>query len=863
MSKNVFIPKINQMQSVEQEDVRVSNNDNDKDNAGIVLQRIAQYSVIVLFGILPIFFTVGLWASLGFSKTILAIAVGALVVVTMSLLTLRRSKALTVLPISLGLFWAVVLVAIISGLLSGDSQEAIRGSVMGVHTAGFIAVLGLAMTIPLALQGSKIMTIKALALFSFVAALLLVYNVFRLFAGGEFLSFSSFGSVTVSPIGGFNDLAIFAGLMVVLGLITLVQLPLKAWLQFTISVLVAISLVILSVVNFFDIWLAVGFFGLLMLVYILSRDSLFKISNDSKPVKSSRSLIVTTALVCCVSALFILAGDYAGGKINAITNIDYVEVRPSTAATIDIVKSVYSEDVLFGIGPNRFEDAWRLYKDPSINETIFWDTDFNAGGGYVLTLFAGVGLLGGLLLILFHLFFLYLGYRMLLRSSHQDSYWYYFGTVSFAAACFVWGMSYVYVPGAGMLLLGALFTGFTFVAAGSLLPSMVRSIPLVVNRRRGFFLMAAIILAITVSVSTLFSVGKQYVAQANFSKAQATAESVEEFEQIALNSFENYSDDRFVSSRAQIQISNMIALLGVTEPTEEQQRRFLSASDQAVNFAKQAVDEDSTNPDNHAIIAGVYSNLAIAGVDGAQERANASLAEAQRLDPINPGYHLIAAQMSARIGDVSSAREEISTALNLKPNFTQALYLSAQLDINEGNTESAIVTTQDIIRLEPNNPTRYFQLGVLFSANNNYPEAINSFQRAVALNADYANARYLLALAYLNTDQTEAGLEQLRVVQQTNTENVDLNSLIQQVESGEFVPAPNTSLEVPVSDVSPDEGFGDTVTTSSDIDTDLVSPVNTASDIEDEEAEVPVDDTEEAVPSDSTDLDETEPTVAE
>ena len=58
--------------------------------------------------------------------------------------------------------------------------------------------------------------------------------------------------------------------------------------------------------------------------------------------------------------------------------------------------------------------------------------------------------------------------------------------------------------------------------------------------------------------------------------------------------------------------------------------------------------EDPTNPDHHAVLAGIYSSLALAGIDGAQERAEASLAEAQRLDPLNPAYRLIAAQMAVR-----------------------------------------------------------------------------------------------------------------------------------------------------------------------------------------------------------------------
>ncbi len=826
MNGSVFTPNIKPREPQASERVEVVMPTDDK--TGGVLLKVAQYAVIALTGLLPVFFTPGLWASLGFDKVILSVVLGVIVVITVSLLTLRRNYAATVLPMSLVLFYGVVLVAFLSGLLSGDVQDAVRGSVFETQTVGFMLVMALVMSITLVLQGSKIMTIKALAAFGVLSSLLLIYNVLRIFFGATLLPLASFGSNTVSPIGGFNDLAIYSGLVVILGLITLLQLPLRGLIQYGVSAMIVLALVVLSVVNFFNIWIIVGFFGLLLFVYLLSRDTLFKSEDVSEPNPTSRILIVITALVCVLSAIFIVAGDYAGSKITNITGINYVEVRPSLAATIDITGAVYKENVLLGVGPNRFVDAWRQNKDRSINETIFWDTDFVSGSGYIPTLFVNLGVLGALLIIAFHGYLLLLGYRMLLRSKGKDSYWYYFGVVSFTGTAFLWGMSYVYVPGAGILLLTALFTGFTFVAYGANVDSAVKRIPLAINRQRGFFLMAAIILMITASIGVLFSVSEQYVAQARFSEAQVTAQSIAEFEQVGLTSFGLYSDDRFVSARAQIQLATLNALVGIPEPTEENQQQFLAAAEQALIFAEQAVAEDGTNPDNHAILAGVYSNLSVAGIDGAQERASQALATAQQLDPLNPGYKLMAAQMAIRIGDVETARQDIAAALNLKRNYTQALYLSAQLDIAEGNAESAINTTRAIITLEPNNPTRYFQLGLLLSANGSLPESIAAFSTAIRLDPNYANARYLLALAYLNSEQNEAALEQLKFVQQTNAENEQLTALIEQVESGNFVAAPDLGLDTPVSESSaPEEGSEDTVVTEGDVASDLVTPVNT------------------------------------
>lgn len=823
MSESPFTPKISR-DSVEPRETVMQPKD---DHMGSFLLRIAQYVAITLFGLTPIFFTPGLLASLGFDKVLLSFVLIAVITVTCSMLVLRRTHMRTVVPAALGFYWLMVIVALASGLLSGDTQDALRGSAFETQTVGFLALLGLVMVAPFVFQEAKIMSLKAIVFFCLTGAVLLFYGVLRIVLGAGVLDFGSFGSVTATPLGGFNDLAIFAGLMIIVSLVTLLQLPLRTGLQFAIAGVVALSLMTLSVVNFFNVWIVVGFFGLLVFLYLISRDTLFRSNDTQTEVAVSPVAISVTLLVCAVSALFIIAGDFAGSRISEWTGVNYVEVRPSGEATISIAGDVYRENVLLGIGPNRFADAWRLHKDRSINETIFWDTDFVAGSGFVPTLFVNLGVLGGGLFMLFHGWLLYLGYRMLLRSGKVDPLWYYIGTIAFSGTVFLWGMSYLYVPGAAILLLAAFFSGLSFVAAGSLLPTQVRTIPLAANRQRGFVLMAVVIVLIVGSVATLFSVGKQYVAQASFTEAQLTAESIPAFEQSAANSFSLYPDDRFLTARAQIQLANLSTLLSLPEPTQEQQQRFLNAAEQGLVFAEQAVAEDPTNPDNRAILAGVYSNLAVAGIEGAQDRADVALAEAQRLDPLNPGYRLLAAQMAVRTGSVEQAREEIAAALELKRNYTAALYLSAQLDISQGNVEAAINTTRAIITLEPNNPTRYFQLGFLLSANEQSAEAISAYQAAVALDPQYANARYLLALEFLNEEQVEAALEQLRIVAETNQENQELLTLIEQLESGEVVTAPDLGLETPVADSEPGSGFEDTVITDADVDTDLVSPVNT------------------------------------
>jgi tetratricopeptide (TPR) repeat protein len=839
MSGNLFIPKVYKAESETHNPVvpvssqgigtSVERPDPGKDKITQIIQKTVQYMVVALMFLVPLFFVPGLPASLGFDKVLITVTIGLSIVLFTSLLALRSKNVTTVLPMALAVFWVFVAVAFLGGFLSGDIQDSLRGSVFEPQTAGFFATMALLMTVPLVMQQSKLMSLRALILFGAAAVVLIVYTLLRVVTGVGFLSLGSFQNVTFSPIGSFNDLAIFAALAVILGLITLLQLPLRKGMQFGVAALIAASLAILAIVNFFHLWVVVGFFGLLFLVYTFTRDTLFAPTKEEVKTAISPVLIGATMMVCIVSILFVVAGEYLGGRISSVTNINYVEVRPSITATLDIARGVYADDVLLGVGPNRFADAWRMHKDPSINGTLFWNTDFNAGFGFVPTIFINLGILGGILIVAFHALYLFLGYRMLLRGSSVDSFWFYFGVTTFVASVFLWGMSYVYVSGPAILLLAALFTGLSFVAYQALVPKSSLTLPLVSSRRQGFFLMTVVIVVITASVSILFTIGKQYVAQAQFTEARLTAQTPEEFQQKVAAAAGQFRDDTFVGAIAQAKLITLRQMMVKPEPTEEDQAQFINTAGQAIELANLAISLDPSNPDARGILADILILLAAAGVTDAENRATGVLEDARWRDPLNPSYDLMGAYMAVQLNDNGQARERIKKALELKPNFSEALFLSSQIDIKEGKIDDAINTTRAIISLEPNNPTRYYQLGVLFAAKKETDNAVLAYEAAIARDPNFANARYMLALALLDAKRLDEALKQLRIVKETNQDNEQLGNLISQLETNGLPLVPTSELGGSVNEAEPEQTSGDSVVSPGDPNTDLVSPVNTVS----------------------------------
>ncbi len=823
MEQNIFSPRIQKVNT---------------DSISSFLKSTAQGILIVLFGFLPIFFVPGIYTSLGFTK-VYFVALGVFAaLVLLSLAILRSGSARVVIPPALAFFWLFTLTALASALLSGDSQDALYGNVIEVHTAGFLVLMALVMTVALSFSSSKSGVTRLFTAIGVGAIVLQLFHVLRLFLGPEFLSFGIFTSPTVSLIGSFNDLAIFSGLVILVSLMVMQQMSARLAGKTLSLLLVVSSLVILAVVNFYTVWLTVGFLALLMCLYLISKDTWLKTTEtDSLPV--SRFTLSVVGLVCIVSAGFIVSGDFLGGAVSRMTDISYLEIRPSVTATLDITKAALAENALLGVGPNRFEDAWREYKNPVINQTAFWNTNFSAGNGYVPTLVVTTGLAGGVFLLLFLGAFVYLGYRTLFVSKIVDQGWYLVGSVAFLSAFYLWVMALVYVPGVSILLLCALMTGVAFAVYVTVKENTGVIIDVTASRQYGLLLIAAVLVIIISSTLTVIGLSKQFVSgvvYADTVRAFQTGSDLVSVDTGLTRASELNSQDLFLSERAQIRLAELNNLSAV-EPESFDQQRFAAVLAEGIALAEQAIALDGTNPNNYILLTNFYGLLDPTQFEGVRERNEALFARARELDATNPYYFILMAQYKARIGDLDAARTHLEEAIQLKSNYTDALFLLSQLDIQEGNTEAAIAGTRSIISLEPNNPTRYFQLGVLLATTNNLTGAVEAFEYAVALDNTYANARYFLALTYLDMEREEDALTQLRIVQQTNQDNEIVRSLIEQVESGTYV-RPEEGMEVPIENEGGVTQNEDVTTTTERPDTDLVTPLNqTGPETEDEQPE--------------------------
>lgn len=799
-----------------------------EDKVATWLKTISSTILVLTCGLFPLIFLPLPVLAVGYTKYLILVAGVVLAIIFYSLSILREGKFSLELQWGVLAFWLIAIVATVSALFSGDTKDALLSDGFSSGSAIFLAVMAMVVSAGVILRHSKKTVLRLYALLAASALVIALFHIFRAIFGADTLVSRYFTSATASPIGDWNSLGIFFGLVIILCLITLEQLALNKTGKLLIVGLAILSLGVLALVNFKIVWYLLLVVSFMLLLYSLVRhrftDPQLRIVNEST---DSIYTIVISLVILIASAGFVLGGSVIGSYVSEQTGISYVEVRPSTSATIDIARNVLKEDLILGIGPNRFVDAWRLYKNPAINETIFWSSNFEVGSSYFLTNLIQTGLLGIVAWVIFFVLLLMSGARLLLKTLRVDSFWYFVGISSLVASVYLWGLSFFYVPHPVMLLITAICTSVFFAAYGVLVPGKVYQVSIEQHRNFGFVLIAFVVAVSVFSASGFYVIGKQFAGNLKFNQALNSVEPGDTLESLEVKIAEAYAlnnSDLYARQLAVYQLLQLNSLVSVPQPTEVEQSAFERAAvngRQAITFATSL---DGTDPINWQVYGQIHSLLVQVGLGEAYDLARDAYDKAMKLDPVNPVLPLLRAELEVRNNNPTEARKFAEASLALRPAYTEAAYLLVQLDILEGKTNEAIARTQNLIRLEPQDSVRWYQLGVLNATANKIDDAIAAFEQAVKLNPQYANARYFLALGYYEKGEAEKSLQQLDVVKGLNPDNQALDTIIGQIKSGQPL-ANNIGEANPVQETSENNNGPEDISTD-DVESDLITSVN-------------------------------------
>lgn len=447
------------------------------------------------------------------------------------------------------------------------------------------------------------------------------------------------------------DFAVFSGLILLLSVISFEFSKAKIYT----FLLVVISYFGILIGNDRSIQISV-FVGILIIIF--SKFLLIKKTEDKAPYLSGIVLIA-------IGILFFFTPH------SIIESNQPPEVRPSWEATRLIVsKAVIDNPVraILGTGPNTFSYSWNLYKPIGINNTSIWNINFQNGFSGAATLFATIGLLGGISFLLLLGTVFYVGIFGLIYNFSNGKRFYFILT---ALTGSVYGllMFMLQIQSIAHILLTFVFLGIlSFITNigkpqnSILLPKLIK-VSLVV-----FF-------SILLILSTIFIINKVYHTisfESDVVSFNKTGNSEEAFNNITCSGkyIGHSTCNRFLAELYRNELQT-IFLEDTNEFIGEEASRLSSLM--LIN-AQDAVLLNRVDYRNWLVLGNAYTQLAVMGAEDGTSNGINSYDMAIELSPTNPFLLLLKAQLLYYMDkDLFGARSVVQKSLDLKPDYEPSL----------------------------------------------------------------------------------------------------------------------------------------------------------------------------------------------
>ncbi len=620
------------------------------------------------------------------------------------------------LPLSYLLSWA----------LSLDGSVGLTGFSLETDTVFFVLLAALAYLLSMTLFRT-LRTARVLSLTIFWAlAAAVVFQFISIFGH---LPLGSFSDTSANLIGKLNDLGLLATL---LGLMLMIRLhsSLSSLGTGLAAVAGVLLVLLLALINFPFAW-GLLLAGSLVLGLIAWRTHM--------PWPEIIGVVV--------ALIFLLYGSAINGMLTKAVPLSSLEVRPglqSTLTVIDQTRAGSLEHLLVGLGPNTFGEAWLADKPTEVNQTPFWNLDFNVGFSTLATAFGTVGLLGALmwliplaLLVVALLRALWLG--VLSREEREVTL--YLSVMSF----FLLTTLVLYVPSSNLVLLAFVLSGATF----GFLWRQGRSTPdeaAVSSRKEGLLILSAAAVLLVCSVLTAFVGVRRFVAQAYTSAGLSVlAQDNDVAIARAQSAIVIESTPDALRLRADAGAQKLRTIAQDTKLTPDQAKQaFTNELQASVSAAQQAIVLTPGDYRGYLSLAQIYDLLASLKVQGAYESAQTAYAAAAVHNPTSPAIPLAQARLEAGHGNGKGVEDALKRSLTLKPDYTDAILFVVQINVAQNDLASAVRNTQAALKTAPGVASIWFELGVLYWAGNDFKDAQTALQQAVTLDPNNADIKAAL-----------------------------------------------------------------------------------------------------------------------
>ncbi len=642
-------------------------------------------------------------------------------------------------------------------------------------------------------------TILRLFLISvFLVALVSYFSIFGVWSKipnlPQLMTFKSFNPIA----GSLEGLSIFLAAVVSL-LVGMFLQGIRVFKSRGISLLITFILIVILVglillVNFSATWLVLGLTMLILLVIALW----------TRVFRERANLLILPIALIFISAFYWFN---VPAKVELLNDLNFSQLNLPRELILDfptagkVVFEGLKQKPVLGSGPGTFLYDFARFKPVSFNEGSFWNVRFDKAPSQLMEMAGTVGILGllsylmvaGVFFLIIIVFFsrkkmAALSLDPTFRSEKSE-----LGLPLVLAWLALFIAQFIYWQNTVLLFFFWLFTALIVFVWQEMQGEKAKKINFSFRKIPEVGLIFNVVLLILVfGLISLFYLGARfYLAEVKLSQGfENNEELIRNFEEaVNLNRYRaNYRQ-----SLSQIYLAD--AFIESNKPEEEMNVSLLQSL--AAGSIQQARAATLLSPnlvsawDNLGVIYRDSSNL----VGGTIPFAIESFEKAKEMEPTNPVFY----RQICRLNLISEEKDWDKTisycqrAVELKPNYLDAHIQLALVYEQKGELETAVKQMEAILdKLKGVSFQRgselagaateiYFQLGRLYFNLNQMDKAISMFEQAVIVTPNYANARYALALSYLNKNRNQDALTQLQLVDQLVPGNENVQALIEQL----------------------------------------------------------------------------------
>ncbi len=781
---------------------KVENKTEAKPTSKNKLQKVSLYILLATIFLSPLIFLPSTYFPTDIAKvSILSIGILLSSILCIISSVLNRDFKFRKNPIIYSIILLVISV-IISTLTSTNFMKSFIGQGFEITSASFVLLMFAVFFLVTHLTKDNKNTIFSIYIAILSSAIILVlFHLIRVLAGVGFMDFGILSFSTATFIGKWLDFAIFTGLLGLISFFGIKYLSPAKLLKGILYASLIVSGFILLAINFKLLWIVISIIMLGFMVY----EYYTKIPNGTG-LKGIWSRISLLSLIVLVIAVF---GAWKNNNITANLSksmkIEHIEVVLPWQLTLNITAETIKESPLLGAGPNRFGYQFLKFKPfQDINPSQFWSTEFTSGFGMIPTYIVSQGIIGGILWCLFFVFFIREGIKLLKRSS-QDNSKKFFIVSSFFIALFLWFMNIVYIPSYVILFITFIFTGLfvstLFMGESTIENQNPSSLVLKLKKLAPYTYIAMIILFVLwlglytkkIMAISYFQSG---IKELNTSRDTNKAE-VKFKKALSLSKL-----DVYYQALSEINILKLTALVNTLQNSGTLANPDKTSLDQistyikdAIDYTKKAQEIDPTNYYNYLAEARVSDMASSLKIPNSYENAKNAYNIAIKINRFNPALYVSMARLLATNGNFTEAQQYIGNALQLKQNYTEAVFLLSQIQVSNGQIKDAIVSSKFATQLNPNDQTLFLQLGLLLFNDKNYTEAVTALERAVEIDKQYANARYFLGLSYEKVGDRVKSIAQFEELLKTNPDSQEVAFILNNLKAGK---APFANVEPPI-----------------------------------------------------------------